>query len=464
MKFLVLDAGSSFLKAAVADSESLALAQVCRSAAIPRLPHADPAIYEIDADQLVATARRLIAPLVRDVPVAGLLICGQMGGLIFADECGRPQSPWISWQDQRTRGTTWPQLTAQLGSQVTTVLGNEWKPGLTLPLLYHLRQQGECPPGVACGLPDFLVAALTASRPQLERTSATGLLSVATGQLADLLADIGVLPAECWPAVVDFSLVRGQTTIAGRTIPVYGGTGDHQTALVGAMLQHEELSINVATGSQMSMLVEQPELPHRRGQLRPFFDQSWLATVTNIPAGRALSAVLKLLTELSPEPANDQQWEQFLKAAESVSQTDVRAGLGFFAGAVPMPGRLTGLTEETLSVAHVAHACLQSMAAQYGDLQSELAAGPPQQLVFSGGVARKSALLRRLICAQLSASRVDPPEQGDERASQMASPMPSRMVSAEDTLLGLAILGKVISGECESVRQAIDTARRQQRQ
>lgn len=268
-----------------------------------------------------------------------------------------------------------------------------------------------------------------------------------------LASDLVSLPASngIWPDLVQFPHQCGTITHESRHVPVYAATGDHQTALAGSLMIAGELSINVATGSQISILAgDSPRAPAAE-QLRPFFDGSWLATVTHIPAGRALSAVLKLLTEMrhranhasSSNTVTPEDWQYFLQAAESVDCTPIRAQLGLFPGAIDNPGSFSGLTEECLTVAHLARACLERLADQYRELLPRLTrVCEPQRLVYSGGVIRSSPLLQALIRERLD--------------------LPFRMAPAEeDALLGLAVLGKVVAGECGCVSDAIAAARHQ---
>ena len=68
-------------------------------------------------------------------------------------------------------------------------------------------------------------------------------------------------------------------------------------AILGALLQRDELSLNISTGSQVSLL--KPKVEFGNFQTRPFFDGRFSITITHIPAGRALNALVKLLSELA---------------------------------------------------------------------------------------------------------------------------------------------------------------------
>jgi xylulokinase len=74
-------------------------------------------------------------------------------------------------------------------------------------------------------------------------------------------------------------------------VPVFCAVGDQQAALFGAGLVADVVSVNVATGCQVSVLSSSNDSP---AQLRPFFlDGVYLHTITHLPAGRLLAAAVR---------------------------------------------------------------------------------------------------------------------------------------------------------------------------
>ena len=181
-------------------------------------------------------------------------------------------------------------------------------------------------------------------------------------------------------------------------LPCHPAVGDHSCALAGVLLDKGELSLNVSTGSQVSMRSETAEPGDY--QTTPFFDSQFIHRISNLPAGRALDALLRLLSELAQSQGielND-PWTYISKAAESKTGSNVRANLAFFPTPFGDSGSLTNLREENLTVGDVFHAAFLNMAENY--YASALRLSPGQswtRLVFSGGLAQKLDLLRRLI-------------------------------------------------------------------
>lgn len=451
MQCVAIDVGTSFTKAALVNVATGQISQIRRTASIEANATSDELRVEIDADKIVQQVRSLIDGLLDpSTDCKAILLSGQMGGLVLTDQSGQAVLPYLSWLDKRLTAVrpghseSWFECLAKIvGDRSETQLGNEFRPGLTLPLLYWLHQHdpavvdaGHLP----CTLPDYVAARLCDTIPVMERTCACGLLHVSAGNFAeDIFEDLN-LHSLRWPQLVDFRHQVGQMKqqTGKPAIPVYAAVGDHQCALLGTGLQNGELSINVATGSQISTVtVDAASGPF---QLRSYFDGQLLKTITNIPAGRSLSGLVRLLSETHQAIGNSADdtaaWDYFFQQAEAVTDADMEANLAFFPAVIEGPGNLSNLHEGNLTVGHVAHSSLKAMAGYYDQLANRLDEQRPwSRGVLSGGVVQKSRLLQRLIAERLQ--------------------VPFRLASStEDTLTGLTVLGRVICGLSTTVQEA----------
>jgi sugar (pentulose or hexulose) kinase len=324
-----------------------------------------------------------------------------------------------------------------LGTNWPARLGNEVRPGLTLPFLYWLQQNRRLIDGTTpVTLPDFVAANLCGVKPVMEWTSSTSLLDIQTRSFpVELFEQLKLNKLE-WPRIVDFRHQVGLYKSKSAELPVYAPVGDHQCALAGSFLREGELSINISTGSQVAMIVHDTTVGEY--QVRPFFDGTYLKTVTSIPAGRALTALVKLLTEIRTAQGVglDDPWEYAFQQAAATTQSDMITNLAFFPSAVAGPGQFGNLHEGNLTVGHVFRSALEQMADYYEQFATRLSpAREWGEIVFSGGIAQRSDLLRRLICRRL----------GDQY--RLTS-------STEDAMLGLMVLARVISRRNPSVREA----------
>jgi sugar (pentulose or hexulose) kinase len=382
----------------------------------------------------------------------GIVMCGQMHGLVFTTERGEPRSNLTTWQDQRVllphpsgQGTYYDIMRQRLGPDEVRQLGNELRPGQPLGLLFWLAERGQLPgmDAIPASIADFVLANLCGAVPSTELTNAMahGALNMETLDWHhDVLALLGVHGLR-WPAVRRHGEVVGQLHVGSRTIPCYTPVGDYQCAIAGTLLQCGELSLNISTGSQVSLLKPRRVAPSAESgsyQTRPFFDGRFLATITHIPAGRALNALVKLLSELAE--AQDlslaDPWPYIARQAAEVGKAEMCVNLAFYNSACGDHGDITRIREGELTVGHLFRAAFQNMADNYYACALQLSPDRAwRNLVFSGGLAQIE-LLRQLIGDRF---------QVDYRLCP----------TSEDTLLGLLALGLAFTGRTTSVEQAM---------
>ncbi len=77
--------------------------------------------------------------------------------------------------------------------------------------------------------------------------------------------------------------------LASKFVP-HPPIGDHQAALLGAGLQPRDLSINIGTGGQVSVLAQESDPVPLGVKKRKYFGDQCLHTVTHLLAGRHLAA------------------------------------------------------------------------------------------------------------------------------------------------------------------------------
>lgn len=411
MRYAGLDLGATFVKAAVLDTSARTLHEVRRRPFPPFLIDRPEGYREVDALQIVETARALLEETMRLAPdCAGCWVSSQMHGVVLCDAQGRASSPFISWQDQRSLasagGTSaFDALKAKLTKQDIAALGNELRPGVALTTLAALRRDGALADGLyPTPLGDFVLANLGAVPPATSPTQAAGLgaYDVVGGKWHETVLRRLELDTLAWPRICDDLAPWGEVRIAGRNVPCHPSVGDHQAALLGAGLQPGELSINIATGSQTSLF----DATGNAGdfQLRPFFDRGFLRTITHLPAGRALNALIGLLTELAEKPVAD-PWQRIAAAVEAGGGTDMTADVSFFPCATGHEGSLLHLTEENLHLGPLFRSVFAAMSRNYDEAAGRLAPKRDWSLVvFSGGLANRLAPLRAATLGRVGAA------------------------------------------------------------
>ncbi|SPF41771.1 putative Xylulose kinase [Candidatus Sulfopaludibacter sp. SbA4] len=421
--FFGIDVGTSSVKAAVLDLDALQLRHIHR-VPMPEFVGGLPASHrEVDPAAVVEAVENILARLARLVPrCGGLMLCGQMQGFVLVNARGEAVSNYISWLDQRVSPAEFDEMAAQLTPAERDDLGNDLKPGIALPVLYWLARRNALPSGdvTPVSLADFVAGRLCGAMPAMEPTQAAafGALSLTTLRWRqDAIGKLG-LQSLRWPEV------RPSGSIAGmwQGAPCVAAVGDQQCALFGASLGDRELSVNIGTGSQVSMIADSARPGGQ--QVRPYFDGRFLRTITHIPGGRALRPLIRLLTEIGGA-SEEGAWQYIEQAVAAVGSTDLRASVAFFPGPCGYGGFLENLHDANLAIGHVFRAAFESMARNYETCARRIDPdGRAEAVVFSGGVARRIPLLRDLTAAALG--------------------LPQRLSPhAEDTLFGLMMLGRV---------------------
>jgi xylulokinase len=431
-RFLGIDLGTTSFKAAALDLDRCELSHVRRVPVPAPVAGLPPTRYELDPAALIAAVRNLLGELLRDAPDAtGLVMCSQMHCVVLTGARGEPHSNVITWKDQRALeasargpGSVFDELARQVTTEEQHQIGRELRVGIPITTLYHLHQCGELPGGLfPASLPDFVLANLCGVGPTTEPTNAAahGLFDLEKGDWhRELIGKLG-LDSLRWPRVRPFGEVVGTAEIDGHRLTCFTPVGDQQCALAGVGSEEGELSLNISTGSQVSLVGR--ELPRGEFQVRPYFDGRWLRTIVSVPAGRPLGVLVGLLTEMG---GDRDPWDYIAREVDRVGVTDLEVDLSFFASLTGDRGSITNIREGNLTVGHLFAAAFRAMARNYARCAAVLSpAREWQRVVFSGGLAVKFPRLRREILAALG----EPPHR--------------LCTSEEDTLAGLLALARV---------------------
>jgi sugar (pentulose or hexulose) kinase len=449
MRFAAIDLGASFIKSALLDTASCTISHIERVPFPPFTENLPSGYREVSVEQALRITKEQIDRLLTVAPdCAGIVSCGQMHGLVLTDGHGDPLTDFISWMDERTllpnpakRGSYLETLVSTVASHNGTDLIHEMTAGSTIAILFWLAATQGIPKGaVPRSLPDFVMSQLSKSEAQCEPTMASGfgVFDALKGAWrAELIETLGLGHLR-WPKITPYCDAIGSYRAGTNHIPLYAPLGDQQCALLGALLNAGELSVNVATGSQVSMVKDRCE----RGEyhIRPYFDGRFLHTVTHLPAGRALNQLVDLLTELARSQGHslNDPWRYIEEASAGVASTDLRVDLPLYAGWPRTGGGIFNIRGANVTVGHLFRAAFERMAETYYAAALKLDPHATwRNLVFSGGLITKSTLLQQLIQNKFGlGARMSP--------------------SQEDTLFGLLVLSMTLSGQSTTLLQAME--------
>ena len=206
-------------------------------------------------------------------PCDGILFSTQMHGLILTDERGRPRSNLLTWLDQRVtlphpsgKGSYFDVLMSRLSADELRELGGtELRPGLPAGSLFWMVETGKLPNGkgpsgklMPVGLGDFVAARLAGVRPvtEVSNAHAHGAMNILTSAWHRGVIERLGLGELAWPEIRPQGSVIGHLELAGRQVPLFTPVGDFQAAAVGALLEPDELWLNISTGSQVSLTAQ----------------------------------------------------------------------------------------------------------------------------------------------------------------------------------------------------------------
>jgi sugar (pentulose or hexulose) kinase len=269
-----------------------------------------------------------------------------------------------------------------------------------LTQLYHLKQLGTLPEDLyPASLMDFVVSNLCKTPPVTDSTNAEahGLFNIVDGCWDEqLIRHIGLDGLE-WQTIKDHGEISGTFNHNGREIPCYVAVGDQQAALLGSFLRPRELSLNIATGSQVGLLSGECELGEF--QTRPYFEGNFLKTITHIPAGRALNMLIRMFTEISsPQLDGNEIWNYIQSEVDKKQSTDLEVGVSYYGGPMGSTGYITNMHEANMTLGDVFSAAFRGMAKNYYDFACKLSPRKDWEgIVFSGGLVSKMPALQRLI-------------------------------------------------------------------
>jgi sugar (pentulose or hexulose) kinase len=395
MSFIGIDIGGTFLKGAILDSTKSTLGNVIRR------PGTDLNLdvngqATLDPIELMGSVRQLCSDLIsRTSHCEGILLTGQMHGCILTDSRGQPTTPIITWRDslKALSGNEYVRpsdlIRTKLSQEQIKDLGNELRDGLPVSTLVARQSRGGNFSNVtAHSLVSFVAHQLASNteHPVMHTTDAAahGLFNVKNMEWdQDVIRALGLEHLKFPEVTSSISPVGISDEFA---CPVFVAVGDQQASLLGVSLKTNEISLNIATGSQVSRISNGDQ---KGTQTRPYFHGQLLTTVTHIPAGRALNVLLSLVTELS-DVSNDDAWELISKLAEEDDTAPLSLDLSFFPSITGDRGNIRDIFETNLTVGNLFSSASKQMTdiyAEYALLLNGLA--EPKSIVLSGGLVSR---------------------------------------------------------------------------
>jgi xylulokinase len=391
---LLVDLGATYVKVAVLRADEGIVAE--SKFPFPRFTSFDGPYRMVEAAKVLAAVEAAIASV---LPLAEnperILLSGQMHGWTLTDERNVPHLPLVTWQDNRAllirNGAPYlDHLRDTQPPEVWHAVGNELRSGLPVAGIYATDLTTIDGRLRVHSLLSWVAAALT-SKPEFVQhitdAAASGMFDLKAGSWSEqITAFVGgarlLLPRVSWtPGLIGIHRASGAA--------VFTPVGDQQAALLGAGIGEGVTAFNIATGGQVARLAN--EHAGDRSQTRPYFDGLLLHTRTHLPAGRALTHGVALL---SRGRADDEAWRWAAEAAAAAARPGLLHADPTFHSVGG--GGWSGITDAN-SPEDLLRALVAAIAAPYVDRAVDVGFRPTDELLFCGGVAQHFAPLRAAI-------------------------------------------------------------------
>jgi glycerol kinase len=414
MSVLVIDVGTSGVRAAIVNGDSSVSHELYREA-LPSTPA--PGLVEFDPDQLadasLGVAREVLAA---GGPVQAVGVTNQRASTIVWDRAtGEPVGPGLGWQDLRTVGDC-------LGFQAE---GLRLAPNLSATKVCHLLNEHDFARDrdLCFGTVDsWIVWKLTDGAAHVtdpSNAAVTGLINRAGTEWDRKVLSLLRIPESSLPTIVDSSGMIAEATVLDGAPPITGIVGDQQASLVGqGCVRPGPAKITFGTGGMLDAVVgpERPTFDTRgNGGTFPIIawrrhgDTTWGLEAIMLSAGTNVEWLRDDLGLIATAAASDQVAAE-CDDTDGVMFVPALLGLGTPFWDYGARGTLLGLTRGA-GRPQVVRAVLEGIAQRGADLL-EAAEHDGQRdipaLRIDGGMSRNATFVQALADATQRPVEVSP--------------------------------------------------------
>lgn len=372
MRYLFIDYGATHIKSCTYDNQEDKFSKLQKSKC-PENLYKQPR-HEISIDKIA----KITQGIINNASFDAVYICSQMHGFCLLSADGQ-LSDYISWKDETGEVFSHPEfnkktgLTAHKGLPVFNIGSTAKRLGfkdyrvLTLPeaVLYLIGSfYNKTHATMACGL---------------------GVYDINNKEIIPDFENI-LYGSPVFNKIVYDIDVAGIITKDKKEKPVYTPVGDMQCALYGVGLEQGQVSVNLGTGSQVSVLSNKVD---DRVDNRIFFGDCFLNTKTHIPSGRAIECYVNFLESITP---NKKFWKEVKEyTEEEILESDLKIGLSVFGSGAG--GLISNIGETNFTIDNLQKSVIRSYVEQYKKY-IDLFSG--DEIILSGGVPQNCPVIKKL--------------------------------------------------------------------
>jgi sugar (pentulose or hexulose) kinase len=414
MYFVAVDAGSSYVKAAVFDLETCAVVETAKYASPERTANADNRVFEINAGRLFDIVKISIDDFCgRYNGVKGILFSTQMHGCVL-EVPGSAEDVYISWQDSRCLHRM-PDRAGAAGISYLEYLsrvfppermrstGVDIKPALALCNLfaYMYRKDFRVPPGTELfTLGSYFIKRLTGNNIcHITNAAPLGMVDIAKGiWREDILQEAGFDKIK-FPRITRKLEACGTYRSCGADINVYPDIGDQQASVVGSMARTGDLVANIATAGQI-ILVDDGFHPGAY-EARPYFEGGFNNVISRMPAGRNFEVPIDFIQEIGVKVFGvslnkEDIWKRIRGELTLEDTQGMEADISFYELPHKLAeGKILNINHYNFTLRNFFSSLVRDMAKVYVRYIQTLCEGRPftGKLIFCGGMARNNPVL-----------------------------------------------------------------------
>ena len=233
-----------------------------------------PDHFQFNANEFRHAWESVVDPLIQRQKIYEIRVCTEMHGVIH-------NGTFYSWKDARKNSAEFD------GTRFKEITGMQLRTGIPWITLQSIELNGNI---TVQTIVDYCIGG---NKIHLTQAHSIGLVDKETGDWSeDLIKPI--TPHLQLPIIItDTKQPIGQYN----DIPVFGGIGDLQSALLGAGLgKCMDGVINLGTGSQVALIKAEEKV----GEYRPLVNGK-ATVVTHIPSGRALNIIANFVDSIKPD-------------------------------------------------------------------------------------------------------------------------------------------------------------------
>ena len=367
-------------------------------------------------------------------------VTGQMHGIVYYDENGRPVSPLYTWQDRR--GEEILSTGRSACEEIFNLTGYSVPSGYGFATHYYNMKNDLVPKSAKglCTIHDLVVmnlCGLTKSIMHSSDGASLGLYNLENNNFdTKALKTIGI-EESFLPKITIGEEIAGYY----RGIPVGVALGDNQASFLGSVSDIEEgLLINVGTGSQVSCVT-----PYRKDvnlcEIRPFVLGKYLAVGCALCGGRAYSILEKFFRSYSEFLGikGVEQYSVMEKIVSNIDADDVLKVNTSFSGSRQNPnlcGNIDNINTQNFTPANLILGFINGILKELFDMSLQADVNHNcKKLIGSGNGIRKNKVMIK-------------------QAEKMFNNDLKIPYNAEEASMGAMLFGAVASGEIKNFKEA----------